>query len=98
DDIYKMVGEPYFKLLARKGNYFIFDKEVGGLVNNVIFPCQTKNGKGILVAPTVHGNLLIGPDASPVEKGDISTTQDKLDYIMENALKNCPTLKNSFNK
>ena len=98
DDIYKMVGEPYFKLLARKGNYFIFDKEVGGLVNNVIFPCPTKNGKGILVAPTVHGNLLIGPDASPVEKGDISTTQDKLDYIKENALKNCPTLKNSFNK
>ncbi|MEG0378805.1 MAG: NAD(P)/FAD-dependent oxidoreductase, partial [Eubacterium sp.] len=98
DDIYKMVGEPYFKLLARKGNYFIFDKEIGDLVNNVIFPCPTKNGKGILVAPTVHGNLLIGPDASVVEKGDISTTQDKLDYIKENALKNCPVLKNNFNK
>lgn len=98
DDIYKMVGDPYFKILARRGVYFIFDKEVGDLVHNVIFPCPTKNGKGILVSPTVHGNLLIGPDAMPVEKGDISTTQDRLDYIKENALKNCPDLGHYFNK
>ncbi|MBK5245174.1 MAG: NAD(P)/FAD-dependent oxidoreductase [Eubacteriaceae bacterium] len=96
DDIYEMVGEPYFQLLARKGNYFIFDKEVGNLVNNVIFPCPSKKGKGILVAPTVHGNILIGPDAEPVEKGDTSTTADRLDYIKQNALKNCPSLP--FNK
>ena len=89
DDIYKMVGDPYFKILARRGVYFIFDKEIGDLVHNVIFPCPTKNGKGILVSPTVHGNLLIGPDAMPVDKGDICTTQDRLDYIKENALKNC---------
>lgn len=98
DDIYKMVGDPYFKILARRGVYFIFDKEVGSLVNNVIFPCPTKNGKGILVSPTVHGNLLIGPDAMPVEKGDISTTGERLDYIKENALKNCPDLAHYFNK
>ncbi|MEF9918547.1 MAG: NAD(P)/FAD-dependent oxidoreductase [Eubacterium sp.] len=96
DDVYKMVGEPYFKLLARRGNYFIFDKEVGDLVHNVIFPCPSEKGKGILVSPTVHGNLLIGPDAEPVEKGNISTTQERLDYIKENALKNCPNLP--FNK
>lgn len=96
DDVYEMVGEPYFQLLARKGNYFIFDKEVGSLVNNVIFPCPSKKGKGILVAPTVHGNLLIGPDAEPVDKGDVSTTTERLDYIKKNALKNCPTLP--FNK
>lgn len=92
DDVYEMVGEPYFELLARKGNYFIFDKEVGDLVSNVIFPCPTKKGKGILVAPTVHGNLLIGPDAEPVDKGDSSTTSDRLDYIRDNAKKNVPTL------
>ncbi len=96
DDIYEMVGEPYFQLLARKGNYFIFDKEAGSLVNNVIFPCPSKKGKGILVAPTVHGNLLIGPDAEPVDKGDVSTTSERLDYIKKNALKNCPSLP--FNK
>ena len=98
DDIYKMVGDPYFKILARRGVYFIFDKEIGDLVHNVIFPCPTKNGKGILVSPTVHGNLLIGPDAMPVKKGDIDTTQDRLDYIKENALKNCPELEHYFNK
>lgn len=96
DDIYEMVGEPYFQLLARKGNYFIFDKEVGNLVSSVIFPCPSKKGKGILVAPTVHGNLLIGPDSEFVEKGDIATTAERLDYVKENALKNCPTLP--FNK
>ncbi len=90
DDIYEMVGEPYFELLARKGNYFIFDKEVGDLVSRVIFPCPTKKGKGILVAPTVHGNMLIGPDAEPVDKGDTSTTSDRLDYIRDTAKKNVP--------
>lgn len=98
DDVYEMVGEPYFEILARKGNYFIFDKEVGDLVKNVIFPCPTKNGKGILVAPTVHGNLLIGPDAAPTWKGDISTTQDKLDWIKANAHKNVPDVANVYNK
>lgn len=98
DDVYEMVGEPYFEILARKGNYFIFDKECGDLVNNVIFPCPTKNGKGILVAPTVHGNLLIGPDASPTWKGDISTTQDKLDWIKENAHKNVPDVEKCYKK
>jgi glycerol-3-phosphate dehydrogenase len=92
DDIYEMVGEPYFELLARKGNYFIFDKEAGSLVNKVIFPCPSKKGKGILVAPTVHGNLLIGPDAEPVDKGDVSTTSERLDYIKKNALKNVPSI------
>jgi len=92
DDIYEMVGEPYFQLLARKGNYFIFDKEVGNLVNHVIFPCPSSKGKGILVSPTVHGNILIGPDAEPVDKGNISTTAECLEYIKTNALKNCPTL------
>lgn len=97
DDIYAMVGKPYFKLLARKGHYFIFDKAAGTLVNSVIFPCPSKKGKGILVAPTVHGNLLIGPDAEPVfDKSDIATTGERLDYIKENALKNCPDLP--FNK
>lgn len=98
DDIYKMIGDPYFKLLPRRGVYFIFDKEIGDLVHNVIFPCPTKNGKGILVSPTVHGNLLIGPDAMPVKKGDICTTQDRLDFIKANALKNCPKLGQYFNK
>lgn len=92
DDVYNMVGEPYFKLLARRGVYFIFDKEIGDIVNNVIFPCPTKNGKGILVSPTVHGNILIGPDAMPVKKGEICTTQDRLDYVKANALKNVPDL------
>ena len=98
DDIYKMVGDPYFKIAARRGVYFIFDKEVGSHVEKVIFPCPSKNGKGILVAPTVHGNLLIGPDAMVVDKGDISTTKDRLDYVKENALKNCPELGQYMNK
>ncbi len=98
DDVYEMVGDPYFELLARKGQYFIFDKEVGDLVNTVIFPCPSEKGKGILVAPTVHGNLLIGPDANPTEKGDISTTQNELNNIKITAAKNVPVIKENFGK
>ncbi len=98
DDVYELIGEPYFELLARKGQYFIFDKEVGDTVENVIFPCPSKKGKGILVSPTVHGNLLIGPDANPTEKGDISTTQNELNFIKEAALKNVPKVGTMFGK
>lgn len=98
DDVYEMVGEPYFELLPRKGQYFIFDKEVGSTVDKVIFPTPTKNGKGILVSPTVHGNLLIGPDAQISEKGNISTTKNELDYIKENAKKNVPIIGQIGNK
>lgn len=90
DDIHDMVGEPYFKITARRGSYFLLDKEAGYLAKHVIFQCPSAKGKGVLISPTVHGNIIIGPDADPVpDKNDKSTTLPSLDFIRETAKRSC---------
>ena len=60
------------------------DKEVGGLTGATLFQLPTKLGKGVLVTPTVHGNLLVGPNAEDLEdKEGINTTEEGLDDILK---------------
>ncbi len=88
DKIHKMVSKPSFEITPKKGDYFILDKNTGNFVNHVIFQCPSKRGKGVLITPTVHGNLLVGPSGSFVEdKDDVSTTQEDLDFIHKSALR-----------
>lgn len=92
DVMAELCGDRDFDILPRKGEYMLFDKSVAGCINNVLFPLPTKNGKGIIVAPTADGNLLIGPNANVVEKDDTSTTSAGLAEIHENACKLVPAL------
>jgi len=86
DEINNMVSKYKFKILPKRGEYVLFDKAVGDLVTKTIFQLPTKLGKGVLVTPTVDGNLLIGPDAvDAVTKGDLFTTQAGIDDILLNA-------------
>lgn len=87
DNINNMVTQSEFKIQPRKGHYFVLDKDAGDLVKHVIFQCPTKKGKGILITPTVHGNVLIGPDSEYVEdKDSVATDADRLNYVRETAL------------
>lgn len=63
DTVARLAGDTSFTLTPRKGEYILFDKNAGPRVNHVLFPTPTKHSKGILVAPTVHGNTFIGPNA-----------------------------------
>lgn len=93
DEIAQMIGDDSVKLVIRRGEYFILDKAVGNTVSHTIFQCPTKMGKGILVSPTVDGNLLIGPTAEDIEdKDDTSTTPDGLKTIKTFAVKSCPSV------
>lgn len=84
DEIHNLIAKESFKIIPRKGEYFVMDKTQGKLVSSTIFQCPSKLGKGILVTPTVHGNLLVGPDAEDIEdKEDKSTAAERLDYIRE---------------
>ena len=75
DEIAKMIGDDSFDVRARRGEYMLLDKECGNLVSHTIFRCPSKMGKGILVSPTVDGNLLLGPTAEDIDdKTDLSTT------------------------
>lgn len=88
DEIHNLIAKESFKIIPRKGEYFVMDKTQGELVNHTLFQAPTKLGKGILVTPTVHGNLLVGPDAEDIEdKDDTKTKGDRLDYIRNTSTK-----------
>lgn len=65
-EICALTGETEWEAMPSRGEYYLLDKSSGSLVNHVIFQCPTAAGKGVLVAPTVHGNLIVGPNATPV--------------------------------
>ena len=82
DYVARLVGDFSFSLKARRGEYLLLDKECGTTVTHTIFRCPSKMGKGILVSPTVDGNLLVGPTALDIEdKSDKATTKSGLDSI-----------------
>lgn len=86
DEINNMVSDKKLHIVPRKGQYCLFDKAVGNTVSRTIFQLPTKMGKGVLVTPTVDGNLLIGPDAEDIEdKQDLNTTGEGLDFIISKA-------------
>ncbi len=86
DDMARLVGDDSFSINPRRGEYLLFDKECGNTVNCTIFRTPSKMGKGILVTPTVDGNLLLGPTAENIEdKEDHSTTALGLSGVMKNA-------------
>ncbi len=88
DKINDMLAEHYFEIKARKGHYFVMDLSEREIMKTVIFQCPSAKGKGVLVAPTVHGNILVGPDSEFVdEKFDNSTDSARLAYTRATALK-----------
>lgn len=94
DKIHNMVASPKFSIRPRKGEYFLLDKTAGNHVNKVVFQCPTPLGKGVVVLPTVHGNLLVGPDAQDIDdKLDLSTNAENLNFVKfsaENSVRNIP--------
>ena len=86
DEIAKMVGDDSFEVNPRRGEYMLLDRECGDLVSHTIFRCPSKMGKGILVSPTVDGNLLLGPTAEDIDdKEDTKTTAEGLAKVRAQA-------------
>lgn len=97
-DIESMVADPDYILKPSKGEYYLLDKSAFGIVNTVVFQCPNKDGKGVLVAPTVHGNVIVGPNATGcADKSDVSTTADGLAFVRTAAAKSVPALNLSSN-
>jgi len=87
DEIHKMLGGSGLKILPRRGQYVLFSKEENKL-NHVIFQTPTDKGKGILVTPTLHGNLMIGPDAEDLfDEIETETSVERLESILRQGKK-----------
>ena len=81
-----MVSQKKIHITPRKGEYCLLDKSAGQHVSRTIFSLPTKYGKGVLVTPTVHGNLLLGPTANDIENKDgTNTTREGLDEVIKKA-------------
>ena len=86
DTVSMMAGDNSFSIKPRRGEYVLFDKAHGNLVNRVIFQLPSAKGKGVLVTPTVDGNLLVGPNAEEIQdKQDTATTCSGLSEILRTA-------------
>lgn len=84
DKVHNMVCEKEFEILPSKGEYFLLDKSQGNLVNHVLFQCPSKVGKGVLIAPTAHNNIIVGPNAElNSSRSDRSTTINGLNEVKE---------------
>lgn len=89
DRVASMVSDNSFLIHPRRGEYILMDKECGALVHHTIFRTPSKMGKGILVTPTVDGNLLAGPTSVNIaDKEDTSTTPEGFAKIIKEAREN----------
>ena len=94
DQFHNMVSEKKIQITPRRGEYLLLDKTAGTHVSSTIFALPSKLGKGVLVTPTIHGNLLVGPTATDIEdKEGTCTSAEGLQAVMEKAgitVKNLP--------
>ena len=86
-----------FKTRPKRGQYYLLDKIEGTRVSRTIFQAPTGRGKGVLVSPTVHGNLIVGPNSEDVIGNDTATSWDGLDQVNEAAKKSVPSIDFSQN-
>ena len=93
DEIDRMLGGGGFSVTPRRGELIVFDKLARPLVNHVVLAVPTKVSKGVLVSPTVFGNVMVGPTADDIEdKSDTSSTAAGLDYLRREAARIMPAL------
>lgn len=93
DVINNMISPDKMHITARKGDYELLDKTCGYMASHTLFQMPTKMGKGVLVTPTCHGNILVGPTATDVtDKDDVATTPEELASAFDRALLTMPSL------
>ncbi len=91
------VSNRKLSITPRKGEYCLFDKQVGNLVKHTVFQLPNEFGKGVVVTPTAEGNLLIGPTAYDIEdKEDIATTKEGIAYVVQKAKESIKEVPMSF--
>ena len=86
DVLHNMVSPRKLHITPRRGDYCLLDRQVGGFVSHTVFQLPGKLGKGVLVSPTVHGNIIVGPTAIDIEDRDgTNTTAAGLEELIAKA-------------
>lgn len=91
--IHEMVAEKSFTVMPNRGEYYLLDKNEGRRAHHVLFQCPNKDGKGVLVSPTVGGNLIVGPNARATDEPERpKNTAEGMAFVREKAAKTMPSL------
>jgi len=75
DKINELAGARKFRIIQRRGEYCLLDSNCGNMVHHTLFQTPTKMGKGVLITPTVDGNILVGPSADDLSGNDLYSTE-----------------------
>lgn len=95
DEVHRMAGLDGFTVTPRKGELIVFDKLARGLLSHIILPVPTATTKGVLIAPTVFGNVMVGPTAQDIhDKTDTSSTTAGLESLRSAGERIMPELDN----
>lgn len=93
DVIDRMLGHDRFTVVPRRGELVVFDKLARGLVDRIVLPVPTAKGKGVLVSPTIFGNVMLGPTSENLEdRADTSTTEHGFEFLLSKATEIMPKL------
>ena len=91
DELNNQVSSRKLTITPRRGEYCLYDTNLGGTFHHTMFQAPTAKGKGVLVTPTIHGNLIVGPNAIPQHsKTEAPTTEEGLEQIIADAKKTWP--------
>jgi glycerol-3-phosphate dehydrogenase len=93
DEVSRIFHAEEFKIIPRKGEEYILEKNAEGFPRQVVFPVPSKNSKGILIIPTVEGTMMIGPTAEDIQdKDDYATSSRNLERVFSMAMKMIPVI------
>lgn len=86
-------GHDRFHLHPRRGQLLVYDKQARPLVDRIVLPVPSKLGKGVLISPTIYGNVMLGPTAEDMtDRADTSTTGDGYAFLLERGKRIMPRL------
>lgn len=86
NDMATLIGSETYNVEFRRGEYYVLDHSEMGLVNSTMFPLPSKAGKGVLITPTVDGNILVGPTSYVSDNSTITTSSGLNDVRTKSAL------------
>jgi glycerol-3-phosphate dehydrogenase len=93
DTIDRMLGFKRFTVTPRRGELIVFDKFARDLLNHILLPVPTAYTKGVLISPTVFGNVLLGPTAEDLDdKTNTASSQEGIEGLLEKGRKIMPAL------
>ncbi|MBD0421776.1 NAD(P)/FAD-dependent oxidoreductase [Streptomyces sp. TRM S81-3] len=93
DRIDRLFGHDRFTVTPRRGELLVFDKLARPLADRIVLPVPTSRGKGVLIAPTVYGNVMLGPTAEDLtDRTDTATSEDGYEFLLAKGERLMPCL------